>query len=58
MQQEIIRLIQNNSKTLKELSALLKKNESTISRNISQLNETGVLERTGSDKTGEWKVIK
>jgi Fic family protein len=42
--------------TAKELSVLLQKNLRTIERHLRELREQGVLTRSGSDKTGYWKI--
>ncbi len=57
LQQEIIVLIQGNPKiTYDELTQVLRKDRSTIGRNIRKLQKAGCLERKGSKKTGYWKV--
>ena len=56
-QKSIMQLMRENPQiTIKEMASTLGKNETTISRNIRQLKEHGVVERTGSDKTGHWIV--
>jgi len=57
IQDKIIRLLSDDNKiTLKKMSEILEVNEKTIERNIKKLKELGLVERVGSDKTGEWKV--
>lgn len=55
-QKAIIQLLRENPQiTIREMASTLGKNETTISMNIRQLKEHGVVERIGSDKTGHWK---
>ncbi len=57
IQNEILNNIKNNYEiTLIQLANLLKKNESTIARNIKILKNQGFLIRHGSDKKGYWEV--
>ena len=54
-QKVIIQLMRDDPQiTIKEMASALGKKETTITRNIRQLKEHGVVERTGSDKTGHW----
>ena len=56
-QEAIIQLMRENPQiTIKEMASALGKNETTVSRNISQLKEAGVVKRVGSDKTGHWEL--
>ncbi|MBQ4443230.1 MAG: putative DNA binding domain-containing protein, partial [Clostridia bacterium] len=56
-QKAIIQLMRENTQiTIKEMASALGKNETTVSRNISQLKEAGVVKRVGSDKTGHWEL--
>ena len=48
----------NNKITQKELAEKLGISIRTINRNIMFLRENGYIERIGSKKTGEWKIIK
>ena len=56
----ILRLIEEDSSiTIKEIAVKLGKTASTIEKAIRRLkNEKNILQRTGSDKSGFWKVIK
>lgn len=47
----------NKSITIQDLAQLLDVNEKTIKRDIFSLKAKGNLERIGSNKSGEWKVI-
>lgn len=44
--------------TAEQISAALNVSQRTIERALKSLKEKTILERTGSDKTGEWNVIK
>jgi fido (protein-threonine AMPylation protein) len=48
---------QNNKITATEISERLNISLSTAKRKIKGLKEKGMIERTGSDKTGFWKII-
>jgi fido (protein-threonine AMPylation protein) len=50
-------ITQNNTITATEISEQLNISLSTAKRKIKALKEKGIIERTGSDKTGYWKVI-
>jgi len=49
---------QNNKITADEISERLKISISTAKRKLKELKESGKIERTGSDKTGLWKIIE
>jgi fido (protein-threonine AMPylation protein)/ribosomal protein S25 len=49
---------QNNKITAAEISERLKISISTAKRKLKELKESGKIERTGSDKTGLWKIIE
>jgi predicted HTH transcriptional regulator len=49
---------QNNKITATEIGERLKISLSTAKRRIKELKECGKLERTGSDKTGHWKIVE
>lgn len=51
-------IMQNNKITAVEISYRLKISISTAKRKLKELKESGRIERTGSDKTGFWKVIE
>lgn len=48
---------QDNKITAKEISKRLKMSLSTVRRKIKELRNSGKIERIGSDKTGNWKII-
>lgn len=53
LQKQIIELMKQEPKiTIKDIAKKLKRNETTIVRNISNLKEKRLLECCGSDKTG------
>ena len=53
----IVNLIKRDPKiTLDELALRLNKSRRTITRYIKKLQDEGIISRTGSDKTGYWKV--
>ncbi len=59
IQNHIIKEISDNSKiSYAELADKLKKNRTTIMRNIQKLKLLTLIERVGSDKSGYWKVNK
>ena len=49
---------QNNKITATEISERLKISLSTAKRKIKELKEQEKIERSGSDKTGFWKIIE
>ena len=49
---------QNNRITATEISERLKISLSTAKRKIKELKEQEKIERSGSDKTGYWKIIE
>lgn len=49
---------QNNKITATEISERLKISLSTAKRKIKELKEQKKIERSGSDKTGSWKIIE
>jgi len=49
---------QNNKISATEISVRLNISLSTAKRKIKELKENGKIERTGSDKTGHWKIIE
>lgn len=49
---------QNNHITATEISKHLGMSLSTVRRKIKELREQNIIERTGSDKTGFWKIIE
>lgn len=58
-QQAIISLIIKDAKINAEMIAeRLDVNKRTILRDIKELKEAGIVERIGSDKTGEWRIVR
>ncbi len=54
----VFNLIKRNNKiTASEISNRLNISLSTAKRKIKELKEKGIIERIGSDKTGNWKII-
>lgn len=51
-------ITENSSITIAELIEKIGVSERTLKRIIKQLREANKLERIGSDKTGEWKIVK
>ncbi|MBN8572428.1 MAG: Fic family protein [Candidatus Kapabacteria bacterium] len=49
---------QNNSITANEIGERLNMSLSTVRRKIKRLREHGNIERIGSDKTGNWRIIE
>lgn len=49
---------QNPNITLKTLSEKLNVTSKTIQRDLEQLKQNAIVERTGSDRKGQWKIIK
>lgn len=47
---------QNNKITALEISQRLKMSLSTVKRKIKELKDSGIIERIGSAKTGQWKI--
>jgi ATP-dependent DNA helicase RecG len=57
-QLDILREINLNNKISKrELSGYVKLSKTAIDNNINKLKDMGLLERTGSDRGGRWKII-
>ena len=50
-------IIDNNKITYSQLSEKLGVNEKTIKRDMDKLKKLNKVERVGSDKTGEWRVL-
>lgn len=56
-QQKIISMLKENPYcTIKDISAKLEVNHSTVERNIKKLRENGIIERVGARKDGKWIV--
>ncbi|MFK5947667.1 MAG: ATP-binding protein [Methylococcales bacterium] len=59
IQKEILRLIAKKTTiTIHEMTAQTDKSDSTIKRHIKQLQELGLISRAGSDKAGQWLILK
>jgi predicted HTH transcriptional regulator len=59
MQEKIILFLTNDVKvTQKQIAEKLSVNEKTIERNMIKLKELGLIERFGSKKFGEWKILQ
>ena len=57
-QAEVLHLIQDKPDiTRKEMADSLEINESAIQKHIEKLKEKGVIERTGGDRGGYWKIL-
>lgn len=57
LQQEILSRMKNNFDiTYSEMETALKKDRTTIMRNVKQLKEMNLIDRIGSDRAGHWKV--
>ena len=55
----ILRLIKSDPNfTIKEMAVVTSKADKTISRALKNLKEKGFIERSGSNKIGEWRIIK
>lgn len=48
----------NNKITSKELASKMNKDDRTIKRYIAQLKKEGYIQRVGSDKVGNWQVLR
>jgi ATP-dependent DNA helicase RecG len=58
MQEKIMLLLAKDVKiTQKIMAEKLNITEKTIERNIKKLRAVGFIERVGSDKSGEWKIL-
>jgi len=51
-------LVKNPQLTANDLSIIISKSKRTAERYLKLLQEKGYIERSGSDKTGNWKVVK
>lgn len=59
IQNKIISLISQNSKiTQKEMAKILEVSREKIKYNIAILKDMNVIDREGSNKIGEWKILK
>jgi ATP-dependent DNA helicase RecG len=50
-------IIKNPNVTIPEINEITKISTATISRYLKQLQEKGIIERVGSNKSGYWKII-
>jgi ATP-dependent DNA helicase RecG len=58
-QKNIILMMEDNPKiTAKELAGKLNINERSVRKNIKSLKESGIVERVGSAKSGDWEVME
>ncbi|MDR1591676.1 MAG: Fic family protein [Prevotellaceae bacterium] len=48
----------NNKVSAKEIAAVLKFNTRTIQRDFRQLQNRGIIERVGGDRSGYWRIIQ
>jgi predicted HTH transcriptional regulator len=56
---EIIKLMENKPNiTIIELSKQLNISDRAVKNNINKLRNAGIIVRTGSDKTGNWKILE
>ena len=51
-------LLKNPQLTASELAISIDKSKRTIERYLKALQEKGFIERDGSNKTGNWKILK
>lgn len=51
-------LVKNPQLTANDLSIIISKSKRTAERYLKLLQEKGYIERSGPDKTGNWKVVK
>ena len=51
-------IIKNPNVTIPEINEITKISTATISRYLKQLQEKGIIERVGSNKSGHWKMDK
>ena len=59
MESEIIEFLLNDpALTAEKLSIKINKTKRTAERYLKSLQEKGYIERSGSDKSGYWKIIK
>lgn len=59
LQVQILKVIENDPwVTYDDIAIKLKKDQSTIKRNIQQIKSLGILQRSGSKKKGSWVIIK
>lgn len=57
LQEKILEILRDNPKASYEfLMNKLNKDRTTIMRNIQKMKESGILNRSGSKKTGLWKI--
>jgi predicted transcriptional regulator len=51
-------LVKNSQLTANDFSIIISKSKRTAERYLKHLQEKGYLERSASDKTGNWAVVK
>jgi len=55
---QIIALISTNNKiTLDDIASQTDKHRATIARTIRNMKDAGIIERSGSKKTGHWRIV-
>ena len=55
----MLEIIQKDPRvSYEDIAALLKKDRTTIRRNIQKLKSLGILQRSGANKNGSWIVLK
>jgi predicted HTH transcriptional regulator len=58
-QRNVYELIKANPKiSYSQIAAILKLSRKTVSRNIANLREKGLIQFEGNPRNGEWKVLK
>lgn len=58
-QRNVYELIKANPKiSYSQIAAILKLSRKTVSRNIANLREKGLIQFEGKPRNGEWKVLK
>ena len=59
VKETILKMIENDPNvSAKDIAAAIGRSGRTVERYIKELREQGVLKRIGSDKSGEWQVVK
>jgi predicted transcriptional regulator len=51
-------LVKNSQLTANDFSIIISKSKRTAERYLKYLQEKGYIERSASDKTGNWEVVK
>ncbi len=59
LQKDILNLIKGKPEiTIEEIAVRIRKDRNAINYQIKKMKEFGIVEREGSDKTGQWRIIK